>query len=198
MTTNQIDSFRDSDQPQMECLHLLSCNFGNFSFPHHNIRSVISETDLTRGFLEVITKEVTFKKFTRLLWYRNGKCGKGVEGDALMLAGRAYYFGLVLTSHEISDDWLIIFDVFQPVLSSCLSIDTYRTVNSLFIGLLFNTVQVFMQSVNEEGKKFLWVLLGLPSKNWVYLAYYIFDFFGRVNRIPFAPHCFDEHGIAPS
>lgn len=89
--------------------------------------------------------------------FRDGKsdCDEGVESDAFALAGRTRYFGLVLACHKISNDRLITLDVSQPALSSNLRVTAAGTLNGLHIGLLFNTIQVFMQSVNEEGKEFL-------------------------------------------
>lgn len=198
VATSKVDALVDGDKVDDKRLLLDACDFGNAFAPIWKTGFAVAEAYLSGLFLEIALEDEAFEVVSDSLRDRESDCDKWVKGNRLLLASGASNLRFILSSHKVGDDGLIAFDMSKPALTSYFLVGPSTALNGGHIWLLFHSIQVLVDTVDQEGEELLRVMLGVSRKHGIDGADCALYEVWRVDALPIAPHGLDEHGVVSS
>ena len=99
---------------------------------------------------------------------------------------------LGLSNHQICHYRLVSAQVSGPTLSSHLFVGSVIALNG---GFFQNSVQILVQTINQEGKEFLGIMLRIAWKNGVDATHSWFEGVRSKNTVRVTPHSFDKFSV---
>ena len=128
-------------------------------------------------------------------WNRQRNSCEWIKGNGLSIAVRANHFWFVLTGHQVNNNGLIPLNVGFPTFISDDRIFSSSTLYWFHIGLLLNSVQIFMKAIDNKREKFLRIMLGITWKHGVNWTDGSFQVIRRKRRFGLTPHVLNEFSI---
>lgn len=120
---------------------------------------------------------------------------KWIELHRLKLALRTVDYWLKLTEHQIDDYWRVSHEVSFPGFFSHNKIRPSVVVFSLSVGFFFDSVEIFMNTVEQIWNKLSWVVLVVAHEHGLVLADGSFELGGWDRTIRAHPETFQEFGV---